>query len=333
MLSDTMRYRKVIHAIGLAMLTFWGLFMGYSFVITFLSTFVFTLLPPVPAEVVYQLLYGAGYLLTFMLPAWFLKLFLKGCHVPPEPMGLSLRLTWELPWIIFAGIAVIFAAAELNASMVSIIDYNEFLGEMMGEETAPATYQWVLQCIVIGFVPGFCEEFLFRGAIQTNCRPFGRTVAILISALLFSFMHQNAGQSLYTFAAGIVLGLVYEWTGNIWASVILHTCNNVTSVMQSVLYYQFADEVAANAALVLLQVVIYLLGALSVGILILRAAARRPDFKSGIFGRRLPQADTYARCPIAPKRALRLFFRPTMVIFLSLCMLEILMLLLMAAIG
>ncbi len=329
MLSDALRYRKVIHAIGLSMLVFWGLFMVYAFVIELMGGILFFVLPPVSAEVVYQILYGSGYLLTFMLPAWFLKLFLKGCHVPSEPMGLSLRLNKALPWILFGGIAIIYAAAEVNASMVSIFHYNEVLNEMMGADTSLEPYQWVLQCIVIGLVPGFCEEFLFRGAIQSNCRPFGRTVAILVSSLLFSLMHQNIGQSIYTFVAGLFLGLVYEMTGSIWPGVILHASNNITSVLQMLVYDAFESDLSGNAAILLMQAGIYLLGALSIGILILHARQNRPRYEDGIFAKALPASDAYARCPISAHEAIRGFFRPTMVIFFLLCIGQMLLLLLM----
>ncbi len=325
-------YRGVMGAIGGTMLAFWGLFMLDSFMITFLSVQIYMLpISPVAAEVVYQILYAVGYLLVFMLPALFFKSFLSRAGISHQPFEAPFKFPSSFILILFAGIAVILSAAYFNASLVNVFQYSQFSSDMLWGETGYMEgYQIVLQFLTVAVVPGFCEEFLFRGIILPACRPFGRFRAILISALLFSLMHQNAEQIFYAFVAGILLGLVYERTGSLWACVVLHMLNNAVSVLEGVIYSNLGDDFAASLWVTLLETVLILLGVISLAILICRAFSKRSSFQDGVFERTLPSADFYEPCPVSPRRAFSLFWTPTMIAFFVISGIQILSLVGMA---
>ena len=323
--TDQQYYRAVMSAIGRTMLIFLLFFNIYGVGITFLAVFLeFFPIGDVAYNIIYQLFYAAGYMLTFMLPVLFLHRFLRknGCTV--QPMSLSVRLSSKLVPIVFAGVTVCFAMAQINSAIVDLFGYSEFMSEMMGETMVTmAPYEIVLNFIVISVVPAFCEEFLFRGAILSNCRPFGRTNAVIISAVLFALMHQNAGQLLYTFAAGIVLGLVYEYTGSIWNCTILHLLNNFVSVVQSAILAKYGETAYAATILTLIEVGIYLIGAISIGILVSKHFSKRPKLEDGVFERSAPTADAYAEHPVRGRVAAKLFFCPSMIVFVVLAALQI----------
>ena len=329
---DRQYYKKVMSAIGCTMLIFLLFFNVYGTSIAFLTvTLEFLPIGEIAYNVIYQLFYAIGYMATFMLPVLFLRLFLrrKGCVI--EPMSFSLRLSPMLVPIVFVGVTVCFAMAQINTMIVDVFDYSDFVSDLMDEtmgEMAP--YEIVLNFIVISVVPAFCEEFLFRGAILANCRPFGRTNAVLISAVLFALMHQNAGQLLYTFAAGIVLGLVYEYTGSIWNCTILHLFNNFISIVQSVILAKYGDTVQAGAMLTIIEVVIYLLGAISIGILVSRHFSKRQTLANGAFEISAPASDSYAAHPVRGREAAKLFFCPSMIVFVVLAGAEMVLLLLLS---
>ena len=331
MLPNELYYRKTIGAIGGAMLIFLGLMnlsgVGIAFLPTFLMLFGAS---EVAVEVIYQIVYGGVYLLSFMLPVAFLKRFLRRAGYSYTSMRCEVKPSPYILLILFGGVAIIYAFAQVNASLVSIFDYSDFLNEIMGGEGTLAPYQIVLNFITICVVPGFCEEFLFRGAILTNCLPFGRSNAILISSLLFSLMHQNAGQLLYAFAAGILLGVIYERTGNIWTCTVLHIFNNFISLLQSVVGEKLGSDIKGFMGSALFETVLMLLGVCSVVILIVLFFSRKEDFANGIFGRSVAADDGYALCPVEAAKMRKLFLTPTMVIFLILCVLQVLFLLIMA---
>lgn len=326
-------YRKVISAIGFSMLIFLLLINLVSVGVVFLSVLLPQLsLSQVAQDVIYQILYAAGYLLSFMLPVAFLHLFLRGTGKGYRPMYSALRISPYLPLILFSSIALILSAAYVNASLVDVFGYSRFMEDLVSEDFGSMPpYLIVLQFIVMCVVPGFCEEFLFRGAILTNCLPFGRSNAILISSLLFALMHQNAAQIFYAFAAGILLGVLYERTGSIWNCTILHIANNLFSLSQSVLAGRAEGEWQATGYAALMEIGILVLGIVSMAILIVRFFSQGRDARDGIFEREIPAADEYATAPVAARRAWKLFATtPSMLIFLILCTMQIVMLLITA---
>ena len=329
-------FKKVISSVGWALLIFWALVQVFGVTIVFLPLLLDVLpISAVAADVAYQLLYGAGYMLVFTLPALFLSPILKKRGCQPRPIAFEARLSPALPLLVFAALAICFSAAQINAFMVEIFRYSEFSSEVLFDEfEGNAAYEMVLNFIVIAVVPGICEELFFRGAILGNLLPFGRTNAVLISAFFFAMMHQNAGQLFYTFAVGIVLGLVYERTGSIWNCILIHILNNFVSVLEESLYKSSAlDPGTVNVALLCIECGIYLLGTASAAILVVRFFTKKKNFEDGVFQKTLPVNDSYAQYPLEGGRVARLLCTPTVIVFVALCCLEMLLLIFMALTG
>lgn len=321
---NEIRYRRVLGSIGLAMLSFLALFNVLGTLLTFFDQLLELLpLSAMLHEVIYQLTYAAVYLASFMLPVLVMRWIFDARGLSYRPMQALPKISPWLPLILLGGISLILVQANLNAILVSLIDYS--IDDLVTVTASTQPYQVVLQFITVCLVPGFCEEFLFRGAIQTNCRPFGRVPAILISATLFALMHQNVGQTLYTFAAGILLGIVYEYTGSIWNCVILHVANNFFSVVESTLFENLTEQLG-GVVCTILETVLFLLGAVSLTILVVRFFGKRPTVENGFFGRELPATDRYAELPVAPSRMFSLALTPSMLIFCIFAVLQMLLL-------
>ncbi|CEY31555.1 CAAX amino terminal protease self-immunity [Streptococcus pneumoniae] len=77
----------------------------------------------------------------------------------------------------------------------------------------------VLHLLVITFLIGFAEEFLFRGVVQTH---FG----IVIASFVFAVLHIRyiTKPFLFCFVCFIsfVFGYVFEWTGNLFITIFAH---------------------------------------------------------------------------------------------------------------
>lgn len=91
----------------------------------------------------------------------------------------------------------------------------------------------IANLIVVAVLPGVAEEIVFRGILQKEIiRLSGKPIlSIVIAALLFSAMHMQFFTFLPRFALGIMLGLVFYWSKNIWVPIILHFLNNALSVV------------------------------------------------------------------------------------------------------
>lgn len=329
--ANEYRYWKTLRSIGFTLLLFLLFINLFSLAVSGLNLLLRYLpISKVKAYVIYQLFYAAGYLASFMVPVAFLRLFIKKSGYPYQPMRAQLKISPWFPLILFGGIASIWTLAYLNAAMVNIFHYGDFSSDILWSSNGDGEwYALVLQFIVMCLVPAFCEEFLFRGAILSNCLPFGRGTAIFISALLFGLMHQNAEQIFYAFGAGLLLGLIYERTGSIWNCIFLHLINNFFSTFETNFANGFSERFSGVAGAIF-EAVLFGVGIVCVAFLVLRFAPRKPTFRDGIFGKPVPADDAYAACPVSAKTAFKRFLNVPMVIFLVLVMVQIVLLILMA---
>ena len=316
-------YRRTISAIGFVLLIWFFLIRVFTSVYTyFLPLFLAGLSHEheVLVTLLDQGVYAAGYLLCFMLPVLFLRMFIRRAGYSYQPMYAPARISLWLPLMILSTVAISMSAGVLNSALMDLIGYHPELLSGASASSDPKVYELILDFIVISLVPGFCEEFLFRGAILSNCLPFGEGRAIFISALVFSLMHQNAAQIFYTFVGGLLLGYIYAKTKSIWNCVILHVANNFFSYINSVVAVRIKDLPLAVTYLTLIELTLFLLGGISAVILIQRFCSKKDtQFRDGFFGKKLAPSSAYAQVPVSRKRAVKLFCTPTVITFFALC--------------
>lgn len=99
-----------------------------------------------------------------------------------------------------------------------------------------------------------CEELLCRGVILKSirrCFPFW--AANLFQAVLFGVLHMNMIQGVYAFCLGLILGFIYEKTGSIYYSILLHIMFNFWGTVIGQLL-----DFSSSIPLYLLSSVIYL---------------------------------------------------------------------------
>ena len=76
------------------------------------------------------------------------------------------------------------------------------------------------------------EELTFRGLIQRGLRKnLPAWAAIGITAVFFGLWHRNTGQFVYTFLFALVTGTVYERTGKLRHTWLIHALNNFIVVL------------------------------------------------------------------------------------------------------
>ena len=188
--------------------------------------------------------------------------------------------------MILAGLALITAGSYINGIFCDLIGFS-----IPEDTTVTGKYDNASSVILYmstAIAPAFAEEFLFRGVFYTNLRPYGRTQAVLISSLLFALMHQNIEQLFYTFVAGIAMALMYELTGSIWCSVIYHLINNELAVLFEIMIYgKVGDD--AYFAMLIWDIIIYVLGIAATILLIFYHKKRSPDHTAEAHGEASPQ--------------------------------------------
>lgn len=165
----------------------------------------------------------ATIILTGILFARDRKLKQKARIMLPERAPISKY--WS---VVVFGIAGCIAATCLMA-MIQLAFYDE-----QYQQTAQITYSagFLMQIIGLGVVIPVAEELMFRGILYKRFRERqGFWYSALWSSLLFSFMHSNTTQMIYTFLLGVLLAYLYEKFGSFRAPVVLHILLNTGSVV------------------------------------------------------------------------------------------------------
>lgn len=85
------------------------------------------------------------------------------------------------------------------------------------------------------------EEILFRGYFYGVIRRFGgRLAAILTSSLLFAAIHVHLPSMLGLGILAVILCLLYERTGSLWATITMHATFNATTIAVLILWPEMA---------------------------------------------------------------------------------------------
>ena len=60
---------------------------------------------------------------------------------------------------------------------------------------------------------------------------YNLVVAVVIQGLIFGVMHGNIIQGIYTIILGVILAMIYIWTGSIYTCIIGHTTYNLLGTL------------------------------------------------------------------------------------------------------
>ena len=92
--------------------------------------------------------------------------------------------------------------------------------------------EYLIGIVAIALIPGFFEEFLFRGIIQKNINLISKNhhLAIWLSALIFSAIHMQFYGFFPRLLMGALFGYLFYWSGSIFYAVAAHAFNNFFSL-------------------------------------------------------------------------------------------------------
>ena len=177
-------------------------------------------------------------LFMFFLPVYFFALI---CYRNPAKfIGFNSSINYRQLLIVLGILILTFplsgALAELNKIIPIPKDWElKFKAMEAAREAQEAALininsfsKYIISLIVIGLLPGIFEEVCFRGGLQNILVRWLKNpwAAILLTAILFSVIHISYYGFLVRFALGVVLGLIFYYTGNLWLSILFHFLYN-----------------------------------------------------------------------------------------------------------
>jgi hypothetical protein len=143
-------------------------------------------------------------------------------------------------------------------------------------------------------------------------------VAVIGSAVLFGLMHQNVGQLFYATVAGVVLAILYLETKSIWAPILLHLYNNLSSVVYNIIADRL-DLTTTNRVWGVLEALTTGLGLVALLVLIIKGERARAKGEGSIAVFDGRWSEEAAQVP-SPYYRVRNFFSPMMTLFFALAM-------------
>jgi len=131
-----------------------------------------------------------------------------------------------------AGLAVAAATIALSRKITECTQWGDAMGRALAELLGKRSLR---DCIALGVVSGVAEEAFFRGVLQP-------ALGWLTASLIFGLVHFAPRRELlpwtgFALCAGLVLGGLFEVTGNLVAPIVAHVGINAVNLRRLVVRY------------------------------------------------------------------------------------------------
>lgn len=164
-------------------------------------------------------------------------LFLKE-HDMSWSDGFGLKKFPERSLIIGAAASALFLPIAFTLKAVSDLTLVYFGREVVNQQSvlviskATAWSELVTFAILTMILAPIAEELIFRGILYPAIKRTGfRRLAWIGSAFLFAAIHVNSSTMLPLFAFALLLIALYEFTGNLVASIAAHSLFNAVNLV------------------------------------------------------------------------------------------------------
>jgi uncharacterized protein len=180
----------------------------------------------------------------FFLPAWITAYILN--KRPFRFLGYNLDINWKQLGLAIAIMAValpvVGALAEVNKWIPLPATWTKVFKDLEDSYTDQVKVlahisgfgDYLYALVIMAIAPAAFEETFFRGGMQNLLHRSTKNMwlAILITSVVFSAIHFSWYGFLARMALGVVLGLLYAYSGSLWMSIVAHAFNNALVVTQ-----------------------------------------------------------------------------------------------------
>lgn len=194
--------------------------------------------------------------LLSLLAVWFI------CAMREQKLTQRLNLKPCSPGTVAASVGYGFGMCFLAGFLTDLLPYPQAWWDSFEESYAvismgdPVTM--FLSTVILAPVT---EEIFFRGLVHGHLRRVMPVpVAAVVSVLLFAVLHGQIIWIVSAFVSGLALVWIYERTGNLCCSILVHMVNNLLSLLlEDVVFPVWADwTVLAAAAVCMAAAVVWL---------------------------------------------------------------------------
>ncbi len=171
---------------------------------------------------------------------------------PGTWLQINKGISWQILILLFFLMLSMFPVtnffAEINRTM-QLPDFMSGIYDWMSQKEqelailteqflkAGSVGEFMLNFVMIAFIPAIGEELLFRGVLQKIFSNWTKNNhwGVFIAAFLFSAIHMQFFTFLPRFFLGIVFGYLLIWTRSLWVPILAHFLNNGLAIIVSYL--------------------------------------------------------------------------------------------------
>ncbi len=156
--------------------------------------------------------------------------------------------------VLFGAVATVlfvplgFALQAASVKMMTMLGVDpEAQKSVQAISHATAWHEVAAFAIITIVIAPLAEELLFRGILYPAIKQAGfRGLAHWGTAAVFALIHFNLATVLPLFALALVLTMLYEMTGNLVASITMHTLFNTFNLVALFLAAEFGKSLPAQ---------------------------------------------------------------------------------------
>jgi len=138
-------------------------------------------------------------------------------------------------YTVLLSLGIIILSDELDKIIQMFIDAPEYVIDLNGLLKPESLLGYFLLFTAVVVIAPLGEELLFRGFFQQILEKHWKDVtrAVLMTAIIFSFIHMNPFWFAQIYILGIILGFLAWKTKSVLPSLILHSLNNLVALILS----------------------------------------------------------------------------------------------------
>lgn len=208
-------------------LSFWGLNLAYN---STGNTLLAWILEPTEAERLYLFVYPVSIAIYLIVYNIFFRL---------NKSKIRASVNWDLKTgiissvilgVAFGGISTLWVEL-LARSPLSNIDFIKIsLAYLKHSSTQTSTATFITGLLVAGILGPVTEELLYRGIIFGLLEKYSnKWTALILSSVMFGFVHLSFVQSVYAGIMGLIAGIVYMKTRKLIWPILMHITINTVS--------------------------------------------------------------------------------------------------------
>lgn len=116
----------------------------------------------------------------------------------------------------------------------------------------------IVQIISSGICGPILEEFIFRGIVYNELKPFNKKMtAIILTSIIFGIVHSNIINGIYAFGVSFILIYLYEKYKTLKAPILMHIFLNTTIILMLPLIIK--NYIAFNLYLLIVSIIILII--------------------------------------------------------------------------